>query len=113
MNLPVFKEQMVSSNCVVLNLELPVDAEAFRGHFPDQPILPGVVQLDWVMGFAKKYFNIACPSAQAFQVKFTHVVQPGQIEMHLKYSGNRLSFEYKSNTQKYSSGSIILSESLT
>ncbi len=113
MNLPIFKEQTVCRDSVVLNLELPVDAEAFRGHFPDQPVLPGVVQLDWVMGFAKKYFDIACPSAQAFQVKFTHVIQPGQIELHLKYSDRRLSFEYKLNSQKYSSGSITLSENPT
>lgn len=33
-------------------LWVPTDLPCFAGHFPDQPILPGVMQLDWAIQLA-------------------------------------------------------------
>ncbi len=108
MNLPPFSEENISSDNIILHLDLPEDIAAFQGHFVGHPILPGVVQLDWAMKFAKEYFGIAQPCAQDFQVKFVRPIQPGEITLNLRYSDQKLIFEYRLGTQKCASGSIRL-----
>lgn len=73
----------VSDTQAVIALEVVPSLAAFEGHFPDTPILPGVVQLDWAMRWAQDMFGIAAPFRGVDALKFQHVVRPG---CHLQLS---------------------------
>lgn len=96
---------------VEIDLSLPDDLFYFQGHFPKRPILPGVVQVDWAVRLADRYLETSIGSAQNFRVKFSSIIEPGRlITIVLRHSMNRerVSFEYRDNTNTLSSGSIHL-----
>jgi 3-hydroxymyristoyl/3-hydroxydecanoyl-(acyl carrier protein) dehydratase len=100
-----------NAETVVLSLELPAGHAAFDGHFPLQPILPGVVQIDWVTRLAADYFNIGAFAASDLQVKFRGVITPGpdlRLMLRLDRMTGSLSFEYCSRGKTASSGRIRL-----
>lgn len=104
--LPNYSMNQISDNFFVIEIDALESTGAFDGHFPNCPILPGVIQLDWVMKLAKIIFPIGDPSAHNFQIKFSQIIRPGKIKLHLKYMVPKIEFEYYVGDQKSSSGSI-------
>ncbi|MBI2241915.1 MAG: acyl-CoA synthetase [Magnetospirillum gryphiswaldense] len=96
---------------VVLTMRIPETLYWFQGHFPGCPILPGVVQLDWVLHFARTQLGLDVPAAREFQVKYTAVVEPGHIlDLELRHDAGkgRVVFTYRRGEGKISSGTIYL-----
>lgn len=56
---------------------VPLDHPAFAGHFPGQPILPGVVLLDRVLALANGSLGQQCWTI--LQAKFLRPVGPGAV----------------------------------
>jgi 3-hydroxymyristoyl/3-hydroxydecanoyl-(acyl carrier protein) dehydratase len=110
MTLPPFLEVEILTDRIVLLLDLQFADAAFEGHFPAYPVLPGVVQLDWTMQLASRYFALEIPVAQDFQVKFKGIIKPGFVTLTLQYDRaiQRLSFDYSTDTYKFSSGQVRL-----
>jgi len=82
---------------------------SLAGHFPDHPIVPGVVVLDEVVGALKKqgYKNIIGFS----QVKFVQPLLPEQL-CHVEYEqsekSSNIKFTCRVNDVVISRGSIIM-----
>lgn len=57
---------------------VPVDHPAFAGHFPGQPIVPGVVLLDRVIWLAGTELGEPTARCQVTQVKFLSPCGPGE-----------------------------------
>jgi 3-hydroxymyristoyl/3-hydroxydecanoyl-(acyl carrier protein) dehydratase len=109
MTLPEIIEIRQDERQAAIRLALPRDAEVFRGHFPDMPVLPGVVQIDWVMRLADRCFRLHEPVASDFRVKFSRVIGPEVqliLNLNLDPAKGRLSFEYRSGEQVMSSGTV-------
>lgn len=104
--LPNYFTKKISDDLFVIEIDALENLGAFDGHFPNCPVLPGVMQLDWVMQFSKNLFPIKEASAQNFQIKFSQIIRPGKIHLHLRYTGAKIDFEYYNGEQKSSSGSI-------
>lgn len=104
--LPSYEIHKTSEDDYVINIEATEDTGAYDGHFAGHPILPGVVQLDWVMKLSQEIFAIDEPSAQDFQIKFSHIIEPGSVELRLKYVKGKIKFEYNVKNMKCSSGLI-------
>lgn len=92
-------------------LVLPVAADlaGFEGHFPDAPVLPGVVMLDWVAGFAREAFGLrgACRRMEA--LKFQHIVTPGRVlslRMDWRDAARVLEFRITSAQAVHASGRL-------
>jgi len=69
----------------------------FAGHFPDNPILPGVVQIDWAVSIAQEMF--AAAAEQHFsgmsRIKFRAPVQPGAwLRVSLRLREGAVDFEF-------------------
>lgn len=81
-----------------LRLELSPALFWFRGHFPDQPVLPGVAQLHWVDHFAREMLGLEGAFSGMQSVKFIHPAVPGQtLRLELSWSAekNQLRFTYR------------------
>lgn len=98
-------------NEAILTLEISPQLEAFIGHFPGDPILPGVVQIDWAVRFSNIYLGIKTSSVPNFQVKYRNIIRPNMlISLTLKFdqSKNQLIFSYQSGEDLMSSGQLKL-----
>lgn len=56
---------------------VPADAEFFKDHFPDFPVLPGVLSLDILKKTAEVYLGKKCSVSKVAQVKFSSYLKPG------------------------------------
>ena len=61
----------------VLPLPIAADHPAYAGHFPGQPILPGVVLLDAAMHALAGVLGMPAASGQIKSAKFLSPVVPG------------------------------------
>lgn len=100
----------LQTNSINLQLRVPLELDYFAGHFPEQPILPGVTQLAWVEHLGKIFFSIVNPFLRMEVIKFKKIIRPGDI-IQLKLSWNagneKLYFEMDSVNNSHSSGRIV------
>lgn len=91
-----------------LALTIAADHPAYAGHFPGQPILPGVVLLDEALLALAALQGRAAAPAQIKSAKFLSPVQPGE-SLHLDYastSAGVFRFELKAVERVVASGIV-------
>jgi predicted LPLAT superfamily acyltransferase len=81
----------------VTRLRIADDHPAFAGHFPDNPIVPGVVLLDEALSAIAAHFHVATAGATVLNAKFLSVVRPGEaLELEFaRGAGTRVRFTIK------------------
>ena len=97
---------------VCLHFVVPPDLEYFDGHFPEVPLLPGVVQVGWAIELARLHLASSMEGAlERFgllsSVKFMRVMQPGasiSLRLTVDLERRELAFEYRAGAQTCSSG---------
>ncbi|MDP2028295.1 MAG: hypothetical protein Q8K12_01495 [Thiobacillus sp.] len=92
----------------MLSLPLAIAANhpAYAGHFPGQPILPGVVLLDEALFALAALQGVAAATGQIKSAKFLSPVQPGE-SLRLEYSATApgvFRFELKAAERVVASG---------
>ncbi len=100
-----------SAGAVEIDLAIEADLFWFDGHFPGDPILPGVVQLDWAMAFARSHLGLTQPAARRFQIKFKATIRPGEavtLALRLDAVRGRLGFDYRRGGAVCSTGTVTL-----
>ena len=91
----------------VFALALEPGLLAFQGHFPGDPILPGVVQVDWAIRLGQEVFGPLGPFLGLDQLKFLAAVRPGQaLELSLTRGEGQVRFTYQAGTERKASGTI-------
>ncbi len=103
-----YQDQNIALQCRVLPSLL-----YFNGHFPKQPILPGVTQLAWAEQLAKIFFNISLPFLRMEVVKFKKIIEPNMlVDIHLSWKAEtgKLYFEITSGSYSHSSGRMVYGE---
>jgi len=95
-----------------LELVVPLDLAHFTGHFPQTPVLPGVVQVDWAQQLARSLIKDLPPRFSGMEVlKFQQLVRPGdQLQLTLRFDAARgkLYFAFRNGEAACSSGRILL-----
>ena len=79
----------------------------FAGHFPGQPILPGVLQVHWAYQFAAERFAIDGEFVRMTRLKFQKPVLPDdELLLTLAYApeARQLRFAYDSVKGRHASG---------
>lgn len=96
----------------VLPLAIPADHPAYAGHFPGQPILPGVVLLDAALHALAGAQGAHALSGQIKSAKFLSPVLPGEpLALHYAASpAGGLRFEIRSDTRAVASGAVAFAE---
>jgi 3-hydroxymyristoyl/3-hydroxydecanoyl-(acyl carrier protein) dehydratase len=108
---PLLIEVKVAENRAEMSLAIPRELIYFRGHFPAFAVLPGVVQIDWVMIYGRRYLKIGDATAQTLQVKFRKIIRPGDrltLTIVNEPAHSRMQFSYASTEGTLSSGRIGL-----
>jgi 3-hydroxymyristoyl/3-hydroxydecanoyl-(acyl carrier protein) dehydratase len=95
---------------VRLRIRLPADLEFFAGHFPQWPILPGVVQVHWAIELAQRYFGKPGVFAGFDNLKFNRPMLPGtELDLELRFDAQKrcVEYNYSDAAQKYASGRVM------
>jgi 3-hydroxyacyl-[acyl-carrier-protein] dehydratase len=67
---------------------LRADHAIFKGHFPGQPVLPGVCMLEMISEITGKHLQQAFRIRSAPLIKFLNMIDPGKdpvIQIEIKY----------------------------
>ena len=92
----------------MLPLTIAADHPAYAGHFPGQPILPGVVLLDTAMHALAGVQGNPAASGQIKSAKFLSPVLPGE-PLTLYYTasaGGGFRFDIRCYTRTVASGAV-------
>lgn len=95
----------------LLELEVPPDLAHFSGHFAKTPVLPGVVQIDWALDFARQLLELPPRFLGMEVLKFQQLVRPGdRVQLSLRFDPQRskLYFAYRNGEAACASGRILL-----
>lgn len=110
-SLPEVRHVTLNEESVELELWVDETLDYFNGHFPDAPILAGVVQLDWAVKFANQHLALSSDKVHNLEVlKFQVVIKPNSlITLSLtKKSDTKFSFSYRSEAGQHASGRVVL-----
>ena len=107
---PLFLGQKLNGNSAEIELIFPERSNFFIGHFPDFPVVPGVVSLYFVTFFANSFFDSSL-SPQVFRkIKFSKLIFPSQpVKLKLSNADKHVEFNKFDEKNIYVSG--ILSKS--
>ncbi|UTA48719.1 hypothetical protein L1F30_04045 [Simiduia sp. 21SJ11W-1] len=113
----IISAQALAPNEWQLVLDIQPTLFWFQGHFPEAPILPGVVQLTWAREQALSLWpesrNWLSRLAGMEAVKFQQVIRPGdtvRLTLTLDEARKRLGFSYvcaQNNAKKFASGRMV------
>ncbi|MFL9923328.1 AMP-binding protein [Herbaspirillum lusitanum] len=111
--MPLHTVLQQSEVAVSLNLQIPPDLLYFEGHFPQAPILPGVVQVNWALALGRSFFTLP-PRFLAIQaLKFQRVVVPGaEVTLDLQHDAAKhaLVFRLHSEAGQHASGRVLFGD---
>ncbi|GGA37201.1 acyl-CoA synthetase [Dyella nitratireducens] len=109
---PVVVAEHQQDGVWTLALLVPRDLVYFAGHFPQAPVLPGVVQIAWALALATPRFGTPARCKRMEALKFQRLLRPGdRVELMLRYDTGRqtLHFAYRDGDKAYSSGRLAWS----
>jgi len=91
----------------LVDLALPLDLACFAEHFPDAPVLPGVLQVEWALAMAATRLGTpgACRAIDA--LKFQRLLRPGdRVQLALRHdvARGRVQFSWRVDDDAVSSG---------
>lgn len=105
---PVVLSQSQSSDDYMLSLEFPPELACFKGHFPTQPIYPGVGQIGFLQHFAKSIWSDLNWCQGYEQLKFQNLIRPYAIvQLKLSRKEHKVSFELRDSEQILASGRLL------
>lgn len=115
--LPIEDSEVITSaeneRKVMLKLFIPSSIQYFDGHFPGQPILPGVTQTHWAIHYGIEYLGYNGEFTRLEAIKFQNVIRGDtQVSLELTYhpSNGKLLFRYFSDSIAHSSGRVVFTQ---
>lgn len=102
---PLVLEQRLLDNTAEIDLIFPKNANFFKGHFPNFPVLPGVVSLYFVTFFSNIYFETLTAPQIFRKIKFSKLIYPNQkVTIKLVNAEKNVAFEMISKEEVCVSG---------
>lgn len=105
---PVAENVRVEKDFASADLTFVSDAFYFQGHFPDFPILPGVVQIHFARIFARMFFGKDLLPKRILKLKFGGMIFPREtVSLELRRVPAGAEFIYRKGGKLCSSGTLI------
>ena len=106
---PVILDRKMSKDLTEFKLFIDKSSNFFDGHFPDFPIVPGVVQLYLAEFFIKHYLSSEIHFEQIKKIKFSNIIKPDSI-VYLKLEKNNGNIKFEYHNQKTYSCAIFIED---
>jgi 3-hydroxyacyl-[acyl-carrier-protein] dehydratase len=86
----------IVANTVVSEIRFNTDHAIFQGHFPGQPVVPGVCMMQIVKDFAEDIVEFKLTLKEGDNIKFLSVIDPNvnnvvQVAVKTKIDGDHVS----------------------
>ena len=97
-----------------MELEVPHGLFYLKGHFPNFPIVPGFVQLDWVMYYSRQFLQANIEVSEFEVAKFQKTLLPGDtFILWARWKASKDSLEYRlfAGGAVYASGRVKVASS--
>ena len=107
---PEIISESVDSNRAEFDIHVPADLYYLQGHFPGEPVLPGVIQVHWAIQLADEHFDLRPSFAGIEALKFHRIIEPEmpiRLVLELNAESGKLSFSYSSTAGKHSQGRVL------
>lgn len=105
--LPQIDAAEIDGDNARFELRLQPELRWFEGHFPNQPILPGVAQLHIAAVLAERTWGTAFEGREMSRIKFKRVMQPEErVSLTLRKDNSRLDFKYICDGDVAASGTV-------
>ena len=94
----------------IFELVAPRNLLYFNGHFPGRPILPGVVQIDWVIACGRQCFDLPPVFRGVHALKFQRLIRPEtRLRLAIIHDPAKscLSFQITSDLGRHATGRIL------
>ena len=111
MMLPEETGRRIERSDAIFHFTLSPQLFWFKGHFPEQALLPGVTQIHWALHYAQEAFGLDLAFSGIDVVKFQRPLFPNEdIVLTLAWDSEKkkLSFQYGCQDTIASSGRISL-----
>jgi 3-hydroxymyristoyl/3-hydroxydecanoyl-(acyl carrier protein) dehydratase/acyl carrier protein len=98
---------------ITAQIQVPASAIWFDGHFPDEPILPGVAQLSMVVDLIGDALGHPVAAAQVSRVRFKQAIRPTEtmtVQITPKEDPLAFGFQISSGEDQACSGNIKIAE---
>ena len=93
------------AEAIVKYLGIPPEHPVFIGHFPGNPIVPGVMLLEWVLGEVARLLGRSPGSLRVRETKFFTPLAPRQrAELELELAGSRCAFTIQCGATRVARG---------
>lgn len=70
-----------SDSTITASVQVPNDAVWFDGHFPDEPILPGVAQISMVVDIIAEALGRPVTAVEVSRIRFKKAIRPKETMM--------------------------------
>jgi hypothetical protein len=110
---PVVRAVERESSSVTLSLTVPKDLLYYQGHFDGYPLLPGIIQIHWVVERVVQYFDLSPTPDAISRLKFHRPIPPGaEIFLRLDHDPAKgwVTFRYTSEAGDHASGVLKWAE---
>lgn len=104
-----FETEVVSDFSAQFRFEISPNLPWFRGHFADNPVLPGLTQTHMAARLAEEVWGVAPASLNVSRMKFQKVLTPYAIvdlKLDYKPETRKITFAFTQEGKKVSSGTI-------
>ncbi len=104
------KIEILPDNSVYAEGYISDDPELFAGHFPEDPLLPGIVELEIVKAALESALETELDIKSVKRVRFRHTVRPGDFFSISATPGkkNRNAYTYTFTAEQIAAGSGII-----
>ena len=107
---PEIIRESVHSSRAEFEINVPEELFFLQGHFPEQAILPGVVQIHWAIQLAKLRLGLVATFVGIEGLKFHRVIKPGtplKLTIEKSDESDKLKFSYLSDLGMHSQGRVL------
>jgi 3-hydroxymyristoyl/3-hydroxydecanoyl-(acyl carrier protein) dehydratase len=106
---PVIVRESIAPARAEFEITVPEQLFYLQGHFPQQPILPGVIQIHWAVQLAAARLGIESTFKGIEALKFHRVIKPLtplKLTLEQAEKTGKLHFSYQSDLGVHSQGRI-------
>jgi len=110
---PKIDETFVDDNKATIQCYIPAELIYFEGHFENNPVLPGVVQVYWAEKLGRQMLPVEGRFKGLEVIKFLQIIVPNdKVTISLEYNATKKSLTFKFQSEKglHSSGRICFDQ---